>query len=137
MIYSLRLLICVMVGLLLTACAGSSERLPLSVEPSFDRMSVQQLKTTLESEQPILVLDVRTPAEYVGDGHIAGSLLIPVEELPARLAEVPNDQPIACFCRSGNRSQTACSILARAGYSDLSNVEGGIRAWVAAGYPVE
>ncbi|PDW04721.1 rhodanese-like domain-containing protein [Candidatus Viridilinea mediisalina] len=134
---SLRLLIYSIVVLLLAACASSAERLPLSVEPSFDHMSVQQLKTTLDSAQPILVLDVRTPAEYVGDGHIAGSLLIPVEELPARLDEVPNDQPIACFCRSGNRSQTACSILARAGYSNLSNVDGGIRAWVAAGYPVE
>jgi rhodanese-related sulfurtransferase len=126
-------------GLLMTACSAAPAAAPAAAPdaPAYTNISVQQLKATLDSGEPLLVLDVRTPAEYVGDGHIAGSVLIPVDELPARLNEVPSDTPIACFCRSGNRSQTACSTLAAAGFSDLYNVEGGIRAWVSAGYPIE
>ncbi|RRR69128.1 MAG: rhodanese-like domain-containing protein [Candidatus Viridilinea halotolerans] len=137
---TIRLLALLFMTLLLAACSGTAAtpaRAPLSAQPSFNNMTVQELKTTLDNGEPMLVLDVRTPAEYANDGHIAGSLLIPVDELPSRLAEVPSDQPIACFCRSGNRSETACGMLAQAGYSNLHNVEGGIRAWRAAGYPFE
>jgi phage shock protein E len=53
------------------------------------------------------------------------------------MGELQKDQPIACFCRSGNRSRTACEQLAQAGFTTLVNVDGGIGAWTAAGYPVE
>jgi rhodanese-related sulfurtransferase len=129
-------------GAILAACSAAPAATPAApaapvAQAPFSNMSVQELKAALDGGEPLLVLDVRTPAEYVGDGHIAGSLLIPVDELPARLGELPADTPIACFCRSGNRSLIACETLAAAGFSDLRNVEGGIRAWVSAGYPVE
>ncbi|NTU78559.1 MAG: rhodanese-like domain-containing protein [Chloroflexales bacterium] len=109
---------------------------PAAVEP-FTNISVQDLKSALDSGEKLLLLDVRTPEEYTGDGHVAGSLLIPVDQVQARLGELPKDTPIVCICRSGNRSRVACETLAANGYAGLRNVEGGMRAWASAGYPIE
>jgi len=84
---------------------------------------------------PFLMLDVRTPEEYA-QGHIAGATLIPVQELEQRLAEVPKDRQVYVYCRSGVRSARASAMLFKAGYTNIENVTGGIRAWQAAGYPV-
>lgn len=128
--------------LLLTACTSAPA--PASAPPAvaastgqLDQIDVQTLKRRLDAGEPLILLDVRTPEEYTQDGHVAGSILIPVQELGGRLSELPKDQPIVCICRSGNRSQTACALLAEQGYTGLSNVQGGMRAWTAAGYPVE
>ena len=82
-----------------------------------------------------LLVDVRTPEEYAS-GHIAGSVNIPVQELGNRLAEVSKDQPVVVYCRSGNRSAQAASILESAGYTGVYDL-GGIGAWQQAGYPIE
>ncbi len=87
------------------------------------------------SAAPHLLLDVRTVEEFNSE-HIAGAVNIPVESLASRLSEVPKDQPIVVYCRSGNRSATAASILADAGYSSIYDL-GGIITWVAQGLPVE
>ena len=88
------------------------------------------------SETKLVLLDVRQPDEFA-EGHVQGSRLIPLGELEARTAELPDDQPIYVICRSGNRSKTASQILNKAGKKDVRNVQGGILAWVAAGYPVQ
>jgi rhodanese-related sulfurtransferase len=54
---------------------------------------------------------------------------IPMNEIPARLAEVPQDRPIACLCHHGARSQRVALFLAHQGYTDVANVAGGIDAW--------
>lgn len=82
-----------------------------------------------------LLLDVRTPQEFA-DEHIAGAVNISVQTLASRLDELPQDQPIVVYCRSGNRSVTATQILADAGYSKVYDM-GGIIDWKAQGYPVE
>ena len=129
-------------ALLLTAsllCIAACAPAPQAGAPvgTFTTISVGDLKTRLDAGEQLLVLDVRTPAEYTQDGHIAGSTLLPLQELPQRIDELEKDQPIACFCRSGNRSRTACAQLAQAGFTNLVNVDGGIVAWKAASYPVE
>jgi rhodanese-related sulfurtransferase len=83
---------------------------------------------------PHLLLDVRTPQEFAG-GHLANAVNIPVEELEARLSEIPMGQPVVVYCRSGNRSADAASILNRAGYTQVLDL-GGIIDWQAAGYQV-
>jgi len=82
-----------------------------------------------------LLIDVRTPEEFAS-GHIAGAVNIPVDALSGRLSEVPTDQPVVIYCRSGNRSATAAQILHRAGYPTVYDL-GGIIAWSNAGLPVE
>lgn len=73
------------------------------------------------------LLDVRQPPEH-RLGHIAGSLLIPLSELPARFAELDPSRPVVAYCRSGNRSRSAASFLAEAGMTAF-NMEGGMLAW--------
>jgi rhodanese-related sulfurtransferase len=83
-----------------------------------------------------LMLDVRTVAEY-NEQHIPGSLLIPLDDLPDRLGELPDDNDIVVVCRSGNRSKEGTAILRDAGFERVTCMTGGLRDWVAAGYPVE
>lgn len=86
--------------------------------------------------QGALFLDVRTQAEW-DEGHIAGSMLIPLDELPDRLGELPPDRDIVVVCRSGNRSKEGTAILREAGFERVTCMNGGLKAWVAAGYEVE
>lgn len=88
-----------------------------------------------QAAAPHLLLDVRTPEEF-NSGHIPGAVNISVETLADRLSEVPRDQPVVVYCRSGNRSATAAQILAEAGYADVYDL-GGITTWAAQGLPVE
>ncbi len=81
------------------------------------------------------LIDVRTSEEFAS-GHITGAINIAVDELSSRLAEVPGDQPIIVYCRSGNRSTIAASILIEAGYAPVYDL-GGIQYWIAQGLPIE
>jgi len=99
-------------------------------------MTVQELKTQLDARTPMVLVDVRQPEEFPYDGHVAGARLLPLPVLATRLNELPKDQPIVCICRSGNRSQVACEMLQRYGFTNVTNVVGGMIAWQRAGYPV-
>ena len=131
----LKLIILVAVLLLFAACGAAPEA--AAPEGGFATISVGELKARIDQGEELLVLDVRSPEEYAQDGHIAGSTLIPLPELTQRMGELEQGQTIACFCRSGSRSLAACTQLAEAGFTRLLNVDGGIGAWRAAGYPIE
>lgn len=73
------------------------------------------------------LLDVRTPGEW-NAGAVAGAVWIPLTKLMERLAEVPQG-PLAVMCGSGYRSSIACSLLERAGRTDIVNVRGGWSAY--------
>ncbi len=118
---------------ILTACGASTP--PPSATSTPKEITVAQLKTMLDQNENFVLLDVRTPAEFVQDGRVAQSILIPLQELEQRLNELPTDKPIVCICRSGNRSATACDLLRSRGYEAI-NVAGGMRAWKAAGYSI-
>ena len=129
-------------SVVLSACGSpaptaSSTTAVAAPAAAFTNISVQQLKAALDAKEQLVLLDVRTPEEYTGDGHVAGSVLIPVDQIQTRLGELSKATPIVCICRSGNRSQTACATLAANGYTGLRNVTGGMNAWTAAGYPIE
>jgi rhodanese-related sulfurtransferase len=87
-------------------------------------------------QQGAFILDVRTQDEF-NESHIKGSTLIPLDELQDRLDEVPKDKEIVVVCRSGRRSQLGASILQKAGFTQVSNMNGGLQAWVDANYPLE
>ena len=117
---------------ILTAC-GATTTISNTTSTSKE-ITVAQLKNMLDQNENFLLLDVRTPAEFVQDGRVAQSTLIPLQELEQRLNELPTDKPIVCICRSGNRSAAACDLLRSRGYEAI-NVASGIRAWKAADYP--
>lgn len=76
-------------------------------------------------------LDVRESDEWRA-GRAPGALHLPMSELPARLDEVPSDEPLYVICRSGARSARVVEYLAAQGYPAV-NVHGGMQAWVAEG----
>ena len=100
-----------------------------AVVDGIPQMSVQTLKKKLDAKENIFVLDVREPHE-VPIASI-GAPLIPVGSLAERVAEIAshkNDEVII-HCRSGARSQKAALILKEAGFTNVSNLAGGILAW--------
>ena len=79
------------------------------------------------------LIDVREPTE-LSEARIKGAQHIPLGQLPARLAEIDRDRPVAFLYRSGGRSAIATRSAAKAGL-DAANVTGGITAWTQAGLP--
>ena len=80
------------------------------------------------------LLDVREDDEWAA-GHVPGATHVPLGQLGARTAEVPQDQQIYVICRSGIRSARAAQALNGAGWQAL-NVAGGMQDWAAAGRPM-
>ena len=105
-------------------------------ESTLPQLSVAQLRDRRES-QGVQVLDVREPSEW-RQGHLEGARLMSYKQLPARLAELglSPDDPVAVICATGMRSSTASSVLLRAGFKAVSNVTGGMAAWMQAGFPL-
>ncbi len=98
--------------------------------------SVRVLHELLESGDPMDVLDVRTDDEWKS-GHIEGAIHIHGGLLADRTGELPSDgAPLAVICGGGYRSSVAASVLERAGFHNVVNVTGGMRAWRAADLPV-
>ena len=83
----------------------------------------------------LLVLDVRTIEEF-NENHLYNVTLIPLAELEGRLSELAsnNDTEIIVYCRSGSRSLQASNILVVNNFTKIYNMEGGINAWITAGY---
>jgi hydroxyacylglutathione hydrolase len=84
-----------------------------------------------------LVLDVREPNEWKEDGIMEGAKCIHFTDLQDKIVSLPKDKPIAVTCSVGNRASTAVSILEKAGFTDVSNVFGGMTAWTNLGYPLK
>jgi adenylyltransferase/sulfurtransferase len=91
------------------------------------QLTVQQLKQRIDAGEEVYLLDVREPFEY----QIAnlGGKLIPLNDVPQRLAEVDRDREVIVHCKSGGRSQAAAEFLRNAGYPRVANLAGGILAW--------
>jgi sulfur-carrier protein adenylyltransferase/sulfurtransferase len=88
-----------------------------------------ELKAALATSHPPLVLDVRNPEE-IAICRIAGSTVIPLPELPNRLNELDRSRSMVVHCKSGVRSAKAITLLQGAGFSKLTNLKGGVLAWI-------
>jgi sulfur dioxygenase len=87
--------------------------------------------------QDVLILDVRTRVETDEESaRIEGAMLIPVNELRARLGEVPDTKPVMTICRSGKRSVLAYNILREAGRKRVASIKSGLLRWIEEGLPV-
>lgn len=102
---------------------------------SLQAVSAPELRKRLENGS--VVLDVRPTLEYVA-GHVPGARSIPVDELAARLEELPRDQPVIAYCRGPYCvfADEAVSLLRSQGY-DAYRLEEGLPDWQAMGFPVE
>ena len=101
-------------------------------------ITVAEAKAKIESGVPLVVLDVREPDEFE-QGHLPKAVNIPRGVLEFMVStQIPSkDAYIIVYCRSGSRSALATNTLRQMGYKNIVNMEGGWKAWVEAGYPVE
>lgn len=102
---------------------------------NFDRLSAYDLNNEMKSETAPYVIDVRTEAEFA-DKRIQGTVNIPLNKLNKRINEVPRDRRLVIHCLGGYRSMIAASILAAHGYDNLTDLVGGINAWIEDSLPV-
>jgi adenylyltransferase/sulfurtransferase len=99
-------------------------------EAGMREISAAELAALRARGDDFLLLDVRQPEEW-RRARIEGAKLVPLSELEARLAELSDwkERRVIAHCHHGARSARACEILAKAGFTDLTNLVGGIDAW--------
>jgi len=100
-------------------------------------VGVQQAADVLETDNEIIVLDVRTPWEY-RRGHLNGAVNINYLSLGFRskIADLDPEATYLVHCKSGHRSERALKSLLKAGIANLIHLDGGIDAWRTAGQSV-
>ena len=109
--------------LLFSGCGGNS------ANGRYQQITQEEAQEMMDT-QSVIILDVREQSEY-DSGHIPGAVLFPVGEIAADTAAavIPEkDAAVLVYCRSGNRSKTASSALARLGYTNIYEF-GGINTW--------
>jgi rhodanese-related sulfurtransferase len=88
------------------------------------------------AQNGLQILDVREADNYAR-GHVSGALNFPITQLELNLSKLDTERSLVLMCAEGHRSSTAASLLARKGFPKLYFVNGGISAWIKAGYAVE
>jgi glyoxylase-like metal-dependent hydrolase (beta-lactamase superfamily II)/rhodanese-related sulfurtransferase len=113
---------------------------PVADIAAMPELTARELASRLRSSGAPLLLDVREPEEFVGPlGHVEGALLVPLDALAGRLPKLTGyvDREVVVLCRAGARSASAGAILKQAGFTHVTNLAGGMLAWVAEDLPVQ
>ena len=113
----------------------SKPELMMSTERLSAQVAADRVASAPPGEKPLLI-DVRAPGERQ-QKRIAGSVGMPLNHLSERFSELPTDRPLLVHCAGGYRSSIAASLLQRQGFSQVSEIAGGIAAWDAGKLPVE
>jgi phage shock protein E len=119
----------IVAALCAAAAAQAAERSPIEPDSVAERLAW--------ADRSLVVLDVRTPAEYA-EGHVPGAINIPHTELAARLGELSDAKArdLVVYCRSGNRTSQALVVLRGAGFTRLFHMQGDYLRWSAEQRPV-
>jgi len=96
---------------------------------TFDVISAETAKQMLDNDSSIVLVDVRTQAEY-NEEHISGAILLPLDSIESEAENIISDKNATyiIYCRSGNRSNQASQILVEMGYKNIYDM-GGIIYW--------
>lgn len=128
---SILLVVALIIFIILQSGGGSGGATATSLAP---QISVDEAYSMYQNGA--FVLDVRTVEEW-NEFHAPNTTLIPLDQLAARVNEVPRDREIVVVCRSGNRSQQGRDILLNAGFENVTSMTGGLNEWRSLGYPIE
>ena len=94
-----------------------------------NHISTAELKTQLKDKNKQFI-DVRTPGEFNGN-HIRGFKNIPLHQLSQKAESLlSKEQEVVVICQSGMRSQQASKMLKKLGFTQVTNVKGGMSAWI-------
>ncbi|MFM9986748.1 MAG: ThiF family adenylyltransferase [Flavobacteriales bacterium] len=95
---------------------------------NMNEISVQELKAMMDSQEDYQLIDVREPFEF--NETNLGALLIPMNRIPERVNEVSKEKKVVVHCKAGTRSANVIHYLeSQHGFTNLSNLRGGIMAW--------
>ena len=99
-------------------------------EAGYYNITVDELNVRIDdkSDDNFIIVDIRDDASY-DESHIPGAINIPLNELGYRVFSLDKTKDIIVYCFTGVTSQVACQILVNAGFKDVYNVIGGIKAW--------
>jgi len=121
-------LITAIIILFLGSCNYSSFKSP---KESF---TVQEVSKMLKED--IFFVDVRDADELVEQSYDVKNIInIPLDQIEAKMNLIPKDKQVILVCQSGNRSGQAFEILSKKGFTNLTNMEGGMNAWIKEGLP--
>jgi adenylyltransferase/sulfurtransferase len=112
------------------ASANSQASAKSAAAAGISNISASDLHKRLEGKGEVILLDVRTAEEYVLC-NIPGALLIPLNDLPKQIDQLDRTKEIIVYCKSGARSRSASQILSQEGFTHITNLTGGILAWIA------
>ena len=105
----------------------------------FREVDVHYAAYHMQDSPDVEIIDVRSPAEYQ-TGHIASSRNISLDELSqaVKVGSLTGKRPVAIICARGGRSAQACVRLSKVfGFEKVTNIAGGMNAWIGAGFPVQ
>ena len=116
----------------LGACAQNTQ------EGSRTDLSVTEVAELVKADKKVVILDVRTPAEYQ-QGHIDNAQLMNIydSDFEDRLKTLDKEVEYVVYCRSGGRSGKAAGMMENLGFTNLHNMKGGILAWNRAALPTK
>lgn len=123
----------------LLACSPASQAQQSAKSPFLvTTLEGRALIESNQSDQSMIVLDVRTPEEFAA-GHLPGAINISIAD-PAfgeKIGALDKQKPTFIYCRTQNRSAHAAQMMKQAGFTDLRVMNGGFSEWQGKGYPVE
>jgi rhodanese-related sulfurtransferase len=121
---------------LFLAAAISACSILSCAQQTADRLEPAAFKAKLDMGNAQLV-DVRTPEEYA-DSHLEGAVNIDwlAEDFAAKTASLDKSKPVLVYCAFGGRSEEALNTMKQAGFTDVHDLIGGIKAWKKSGEPV-
>lgn len=102
---------------------------------SLKEISVETGRELLQKGFDGILLDVREKDEHAW-AHLEGCRLAPLSEFMSHLDDLPRDRPYLVYCKMGQRSSHAAAMMVEAGFPDVTNLQGGIVAWLEANGPV-
>ncbi len=119
------------------ALAAAVDAYLSAIPQGFGAVAVDAVSTEL-LENPPFLLDVREATEWETDGYIEGAVNVPLRTLAQNLSQLPEDKntPILVYCKAGHRGAIGMTTLGMLGYTNVRNINGGIMAWINAGFPV-
>lgn len=120
-------------GIILSSC-GNAQNTGSGATRNLSPVSFQ---STMDTTKNGLLVDVRTPEEFES-GHLKGAINIDFRgnDFKTQIQKLDKHAPIFVYCHSGNRSGKATEMMRELGFTNVSNLTGGISGWEAEGHPV-
>lgn len=108
----------------------------MTTQQGVQKISILDARAMIERDSTVQIVDTAPAPDWAG-GHVPGAINLPLLAIRSRAGELVKEKPVLFFSEDGVQSAGAAGVAMTIGFGDVYNVEGGTRAWIAAGYEVE